>query len=79
MSIKGKEVKITWIDAKMWGSAWLDNDIESFELPISRSRGLVAKETDEMILLLQSDTNDGLKANLIGIPKGCIKGIKELK
>ena len=75
----GKEVRITWVDAKMWGSGWTNEELDSFKLPVGTSRGLVAKETDEMILLLQSDMDDGDRANLIGIPKGCIKKIKVLK
>ena len=77
----GKELRITWVDAKMWGNAWMDNDeVSDMRLPVCRSRGLVVKDTEEMILLAQNDSKDGIPySNLTAIPKGCILNTQVLK
>jgi len=75
----GQEVRVEWLDAKMWGSAWADkSDMEEVELPLCTSRGKVLKIDENMVLLLQSETN-GDVGNLIGIPQGCIKKVEELE
>ena len=81
MKIKiGQEVRIKWVDAKMWGAGWLNlEDLSQFKLPICISRGKLVKKDNEMLLLNQNETDDGAIGNLIGIPKGCIKEIEELE
>ena len=81
MSIEiGQEVLVKWLDAKMWGAGWFSEEqVETMELPLIESRGQVQRVTDDMLLLRQSSTEDNNDSgNLVGIPRGCIKEIKEL-
>ena len=69
-------MKITWIDAKMWGNAWLEHeDIRALKPPIVRSYGEIISEDDVVIRLAQNITND-CASNITLIPKASI--IKEV-
>lgn len=77
-SLLGKVLRVEWVDAKTWANAWVaEDEIEEFYLPEITSRGMVIKETQGAIYLVQSESEDEY-SNLIGIPKGCITDIKEI-
>ena len=77
-SLLGKVLRVEWVDAKTWANAWVaEDEIEEFHLPEITSRGLVIKETQGAIYLVQSESEDEY-SNLVGIPKGSITDIKEI-
>ena len=65
-------MKIIWLDAKMWGNAWLSySDIKALKLPLTRSYGEIIDEDDVSIRLAQNVTDD-CASNITVIPKACI-------
>ena len=71
-------VHIEWVDSKTWSNAWMDkDDLILLKLPHCTSEGRVLKEDSESIFLYQSNS-EGEYLNIIGIPKACIKQLKEL-
>ena len=69
-------MKVTWIDAKMWGNAWMGyEDIEALTLPLVRSYGEIIDEDDTVIRLAQNVTN-GYASNITLIPKASIIKMK---
>ena len=65
-------MKIVWVDAKMWGNAWLEHeDIKGLKPPIVRSYGEIISEDDIVIRLAQNITDD-CASNITLIPKASI-------
>lgn len=76
-----KEVKIIWIDSCASDSHWtlLEDGFDDVEPIEIRTYGVIIKETDNYIVVAQNyGINPEQVCNLMSIPKGCIKEIKEL-
>ena len=75
-----KIVEVTWVDASCL-QGWCSPDyIEANDgVPVVVSVGFLQKDTKDYINLTSHDSETGHSADIMSIPRGCIKKMKTLR
>ena len=75
-----KIVMVEWTDSTMLGQRWhCGDEIDQLDIGRCVSVGIVRQDDDEKLVLTQNQGRYMDGANLIAIPRGCIKRIRLLR
>lgn len=75
-----KIVLVEWIDSTMLGQRWhCEDEINQLDIGRCVSVGIVRQDDDEKLVITQNQGRYRDGANLIAIPRGCIKRIRLLR
>ncbi len=75
-----KIVLVEWTDSTMLGTRWhCEDEIDQLDIGRCVSVGIIRQNDDDKMVLVQNQGRYRDGANLIALPKGCIKSIRQLK
>ena len=76
-----KEVLVEWVDSTLMGQKWQCNhEAENMTVNNCRAIGYLVSKNKERIVLAQSVCiEDNSVINLLAIPRGCVRSIREIK
>lgn len=72
-------VTIDWVDSCSYGGWKTNEEIGKFEPAMCQSVGFVERSDKDMVVLSQSRSLAGARADQICIPRSCVKKITKLR
>lgn len=75
-----KLVLVEWVDSTMLGQRWhCEDEIDQLDIGRCVAVGIVRRDDSDKLVITQNQDRYRDGANLIAIPKGCIKRMRQLR